>query len=223
MDWEAFSTVERSLGARAWSIISEIEHSIGYFIYRKGPPLRPGTNLLNLGSGGINLAPPWINGDIYNFHHYLTHPETLPDWWMDGTRRWRCRDGVFDGIFSEHVLEHLPYRGAYRLLKECLRTLKTGHWLRMAVPNIATYISAYIGHGSQEFRRYPHPVVAIHDVTQQYGHVSVWDAPLLIDAMQQAGFVDVRERKYREGADPQLCAETEERRWEYVCVEGRKP
>jgi hypothetical protein len=30
-----------------------------------------------------------------------------PEWVMDATKPWKCPDNYWDGIFTEHVLEHL--------------------------------------------------------------------------------------------------------------------
>jgi hypothetical protein len=49
-------------------------------------------------------------------------------------------DNYWDGIFMEHVLEHLSYKDAIFAIGECYRTLKLGAWLRISVPDIDKFI-----------------------------------------------------------------------------------
>jgi predicted SAM-dependent methyltransferase len=54
-----------------------------------------------------------------------------------------CPDGVFDVIYSEHFLEHIERKGAIRLLRDCLRVLKPGGVLRIAIPELDKLITDY--------------------------------------------------------------------------------
>jgi ubiquinone/menaquinone biosynthesis C-methylase UbiE len=48
-------------------------------------------------------------------------------------------------IYASHLLEHLYYNEAQRLLKECLRVLKPEGVLRLVVPDLQSILEEYFG------------------------------------------------------------------------------
>ena len=52
-------------------------------------------------------------------------------------------DNSIDGIYSSHLLEHIPHNGIIQLLRECFRVLKPGYLFEAAVPNAKLYIDRY--------------------------------------------------------------------------------
>lgn len=92
--------------------------------------------LLNLGCGST-FHPDWVNLDFtprpphvlgYDLRHGVPFP-----------------DGLFDAVYHSHVLEHMPRRGAPGFLRECLRVLRPGGVLRVAVPDLEGIARAYLG------------------------------------------------------------------------------
>lgn len=59
----------------------------------------------------------------------------------DFRRKLPFKDGSFEGVFSEHTLEHLDPWHAKLLLSEIKRVLKPGSYLRIVVPNLELFTS----------------------------------------------------------------------------------
>src|ERR1700676_4942762 len=53
-------------------------------------------------------------------------------------------EAVFDGIFTEHTLEHLSYGEVARVLAECLRILKPSGRIRIIVPDLSLFAENYV-------------------------------------------------------------------------------
>src|SRR5207253_2816723 len=121
-------------------------------------------------------------------------------------RPWLCQSNTWEGIFTEHVVEYFTYPEAIFVLKECLRTLIPGAWIRISLPDLKRFVEIYQGKGpAEEAAKYPHPVIAVFYLTQMHHHISTWDADLTIKILTEIGFADIREVRFREGADPRLC------------------
>lgn len=93
------------------------------------------SRLLNLGCGDTVHAG-WVNVDLdphpphvlgYDLRHGVPFP-----------------DGLFDAVYHSHVLEHMPRRVAPDFLRECLRVLRPGGVLRVAVPDLEGIARAYL-------------------------------------------------------------------------------
>lgn len=93
--------------------------------------------LLNLGSGN-HILPDCINVDITNYPgvNQVVDLSVFP---------WGWEDNSIDGIFANHIIEHLPDPKPFIL--ECHRILKKGGFLRIKVPH-SSNISAVgcLGH-----------------------------------------------------------------------------
>ena len=57
-------------------------------------------------------------------------------------------DQSLDAIYSSHLLEHLYFEEAKRLLKECYRVLRPGGVLRIVVPDLRAIVLEYLGQQS---------------------------------------------------------------------------
>jgi len=89
---------------------------------------------LHIGCGG-HLFPGWLNSDIVK--------EKLDVIYLDASQKFPIVSGSFDYIFSEHVFEHLNFRGQINYLKECFRILKPGGKIRIATPNVLFLIELF--------------------------------------------------------------------------------
>jgi len=135
-----------------------------------------------------------------------------------------CDDNVWDGVFSEHTLEHLYPDQVLQLLKELYRTIKPGAWLRISVPDLKKYVKYYCGEGVHElFNRWQTGCEAIRTLTQDYGHLSVWDSTLLAKFLKEAGFVNIQEVSFMQGTDKLLLMDQQDRAWESLYMEAQKP
>jgi predicted SAM-dependent methyltransferase len=52
-----------------------------------------------------------------------------------------------DVIYSSHLLEHLYFEEAGKLVRECFRVLKAGGVLRVVVPDLGAIVREYLGKG----------------------------------------------------------------------------
>jgi predicted SAM-dependent methyltransferase len=200
-----------------------IERRLSHFVLRRYPPQHFEPNLLNLGCGP-HIYAGWVNADDYAPKRRLRECEFKPDWTLDITRSWCCVDNYWDGIFTQHVIEHVRYSDAVRLLKECFRTLKPGASIRICVPDLATYVRYYRKEiDDDRFFPFPHRTLALSFLTQMHVHRSVWDADLLVQVLMELGFKEAAAVPFGIGSDPRLIKDDPDKAPESLYVEARKP
>jgi predicted SAM-dependent methyltransferase len=212
--------------AYQWEIKSalhfELKSFIGRTFFNQQPSLKGTRNLLNLGCGST-LFEGWVNADFFVLN-FLRSDVSRPEWMLDLRFPLNCPDTVWDGVFSEHTLEHLYPNQALNLLKETYRTMKPGAWLRITVPDLKKYVNYYLSRtGHEKFKGWSTGCEAIRTLTQDYLHLSVWDAELLGIFLKEVGFEEIREVPFMEGTDSTLLKDKAERRWESLYMEARKP
>jgi predicted SAM-dependent methyltransferase len=202
------------------SILGILQNAVGRRVYSRYPP--PISDLLHLGCGTIKYEG-WVNADVYDFNAILRHDHVWPDWFLDATKKWKCEDDYWRGVYCEHVIEHLGYSEVIFMFGEILRTLKPGGWLRVVVPDLRTYVKFYVGEPSpSQFGQFSHAVLAMNNLAQNWGHVSLWDARLLTEVLRDVGFSEVAEAEFARGSCPEIAKDSEWRAWESVYVEARK-
>lgn len=128
------------------------------------------------------------------------------------------KDNYFSAIYASHLLEHLYFDEAERLLKECQRILSPGGVLRMVVPDLRAIILEYLDgtsanklSDSQEsiapadllnnklLLRYKNPPTGnifykIYKCFKDiHSHKWMYDADSLSKIFERAGFVSVQE------------------------------
>ena len=200
-----------------------LERRLGDALFRRPPPDVGQPALLNLGCG-THIFEGWVNADDYAFKRGVREPAFRPNWRLDITCAWRCPPDRWDGVFTEHVLEHLSYSQAILALNECLRTMKPGAWLRISVPDLRAYVDLYDGRDSRpEFACFPHPAVGVSFLTQMHLHRSTWDADLLVRVLAELGFDDACASSFGIGADARLVRDDPDKSHESLYVEARKP
>lgn len=192
------------------------------FLNRK-PKLKHELNFLHLGCGH-NYFSGWINADYYQGLKFWKKYPDRPDWMLDLRYPLRCNSNVWDGVFTEHTLEHLYPVQVLRLLKELHRTMKPGAWIRITVPDLKKYVDYYCGRDVHEnFSRWPTGCEAIRAASQSCFHCSLWDSHLLGRFLKECGFLKVQQTEYMKGSDRRLLRDSEARKWESLCMEARKP
>ena len=111
-------------------------------------------------------------------------------------------NGMFDYIFSEHMIEHLDYAQGYNMLSECHRVLNPGGRLRISTPNLSFLIDLYKLEKSEIQRDYIEwatdrfietaPCYAdtfvINNFVRDWGHRFIYDEKILIYSLTKVGF-----------------------------------
>ena len=99
---------------------------------------------LQLGAGG-NDPIGWLNTDI---------EPTSNEVYLDATKRYPFPDGSFQYVFSEHVIEYVPWEAGVAMLKECYRVLAPGGKLRVVTPNLAKFVQLLAGNPDADAQRF---------------------------------------------------------------------
>jgi predicted SAM-dependent methyltransferase len=165
-----------------------------------------------------------VNADDYAPKRRLRERTFRPNWALDITQPWRCADEYWDGIFTEHVIEHVTYAEAVAVFRECFRTLKPGAWIRISVPNLSKYVAYYRGEiGDEQFHPFPKKALALSFLTQMHLHKSTWDAELMVKVLTEIGFVNASEVSFRKGSDRRLVMDDPAKAIESLYIEAQKP
>ena len=173
-----------------------------------------------MGGGGVNI----VNADFFShlkpFKKYTT---PMPQWQMDLRYPLRCPDSVFDGVFSEHVLEHFYIDDAIALLREAYRILRPNGTLRLSVPDLRQHVERYLAEkASKDDKRTALASDYIRKLTQDFWHLSVWDYDRLAYELGQIGFAHIKQESFRNGRDSNLLFDLESRQPFTVYVEASK-
>jgi SAM-dependent methyltransferase len=164
---------------------------------------------LQIGAG-FNSLPGWLNTDLA--------PKSASVIYLDAAKPFPFADGTFDYIFSEHVIEHIPYPQGLSMLKECFRVIKPGGRIRIATPNLEQiaglstpnktdiqqkYIDTTLGKYQPEIDLRDESFV-INYFFWGFDHLFVYNPATLADALRRVGFVDIRRCSPGESADDNL-------------------
>ena len=180
--------------------------------------------LLDLGVGA-NYKDGWTHVGFYSLRlkFWKKYPQhRKPEIETDLRYPLNCPSNVVDGVYSGHTLEHLYPNHAYQLLSEIFRVLKPKCWLRINVPDLKRAVDFY--NGKISIPQYKFKAEAISNLTQNWGHHSVWDEELLSKALEITGFINMQKVEFgKNGADKRLIKEEEVRRIETLVLEAQKP
>ena len=123
-------------------LLFELKSWIGRNFIRNKPKLKNSENYLNLGCGD-NYIEGYINADFFCRFKFWKKDIRKLEWQLDLRYPLQCNDEVFDGIFTEHTLEHLSPNDSKKLLGELYRILKQDAIVRITIPDIEKYIKFY--------------------------------------------------------------------------------
>jgi predicted SAM-dependent methyltransferase len=175
----------------------EMKSFIGRTFFNSKPQLRDDQpNFLNLGCSST-IIDNWTNADFYDLRSLLSLKSgksfSQPNWFVDLRYPLNCDNDVWDGIFTEHTLEHLYPTQALKLIDELFRTMKSGAWLRITVPDLNKYVNFYKGEEvDKEFNfRWKTGCEAMRSLTQDYYHSSLWNSELLSRCLEDSRFINV--------------------------------
>jgi len=177
----------------------------------------------------------WLNTDYGRPHSCV---------FLDITKPFPIADSSFDYIFGEHMIEHISYHEGLFLFRECYRILREGGKIRIATPNLKTFINLYRPQNDlqQRFIRWTtdtwlpeiktySPCFVINNVFRAWGHQFIYDYATLRNSMESAGFTDIISCVLGESSDDNLCElegkkdkayNLEMFRFETMILEGKK-
>jgi predicted SAM-dependent methyltransferase len=151
-----------------------------------------------------NTLPGWLNSDLAPVEDGIIY--------LNATASMPFEDCQFDRVFSEHMIEHVPYEGGASMLKECFRVLKPGGRVRISTPDLAFLVDLYRPGKSVLQEEYvawsqsvigvpPHldgagrsrgrEVFVINNFFRAWGHRFIYDEETLRTALEDAGFESV--------------------------------
>lgn len=168
-----------------------------------------GPRALQLGAGRYGL-PGWLNTDL--------RPRDSSAVYLDVTSPFPLADRSLDYVYSEHLIEHLTYKQGLFMLRETRRVLRAGGRIRIATPNLTNLIALFGGVETDLQERYVRymidrryqgsvpcrDVFVLNGFFYGWGHRFVYDAEALRSALEQAGFVTLRQYPPGESDDPFL-------------------
>lgn len=164
---------------------------------------------LHIGCGSHPL-PGWLNSDYYPPSSEILH--------LDATQPFPFGEEEFDFVFSEHMIEHVPYGQGLAMLAECLRVLRRNGVIRISTPNLPFLIKLYDGQNSELEKRYiewatkaivkdaPYsdPIFVINNFFRDWGHQFIYDEKTLAAALRRSGFADIEKCELNESTHEEL-------------------
>lgn len=180
--------------ARLWRIYGNVTSRNDRYVHAYAA--KHGVKKLHLGCGN-NYLDSWINTD------FRPNAKRI---FLDITKRFTFSDNTFDYLFTEHVIEHVPYQAGKNLIQESFRILKPGGTLRIVTPDVNFLIGLYQDQEKQIHKDYtkwnadlfvgdkaPHtPLSVVNNFVRDWGHVYIYDIPTLRAEMERAGFIDIK-------------------------------
>jgi len=205
--------------------IFELKSLFGRTFLNNKPNLHNVENYLNLGCG-TNIIRGYVNADFFRFKFWEKDYPPY-EWQLDLRYPLKCKNDTFDGIYTEHTIEHLYPEQVKLLVSELYRILKPGAYIRISTPDIEKYVNFYIrnysGIDKIEFsKKYNTGCAAIRNITQNYFHVSVWDFEEIKIYLENAGFKNIKKMSFGKSSDKKLEIDLKNREWETVYVEAQK-
>lgn len=164
---------------------------------------------LHIGAGHNHL-PGWLNTD---------RDPNSGAIYLDAAEPFPFEDATFDYLYSEHLIEHLPYEAGLSMLEECRRVLKPGGRIRIATPDMERIVGllyALPGDVEERYARwltesyFPEAVgdrwavYAINQVFRGWGHQFLYDQKTLGALLEKVGFTAVRPRPFGQSDDVNL-------------------
>ncbi len=151
---------------------------------------------------GTNRFPGWVNADI----------DPRADLVVFLERKLPFADGSLDRIYSEHVIEHVPYAVAVRFFREARRALRPGGVMRIAMPDLDELVERYRGDWrNQDWLSWPEfsfirtRAEMINLAFRGWGHQHLYNREELVRALDEAGFRDIRFVAWGQSQHADLC------------------
>ena len=176
--------------------------------------------LLNVGCG------PFPDDNFINLDYAWT-PQ-LDVCWDIVKKPYPFPDQSFEGIFTEHCLEHIPFDKCLENLKEFYRLLKPGGTVRIIVPDGEIYCDLYEKRKTDPSVTLPYgenegtAMISINRIFRNHGHLFIYDFETFKYLLMQAGFTVINKEHFSTGNDQRLLIDRPERAIESLYVEAVK-
>lgn len=155
---------------------------------------------LQIGSGHNDLEG-WLNTEYNPFH-----PGQV---FLDATEQYPMPDDSFDYVYSEHMIEHIPWRAGQAMLRQCFRVLKPGGTIRISTPNLANICSLSTTQPDARQRNYIKQAsdkhcpdnegylggFVINNFYWDFGHYFIYDPTTMRYALERCGYTNIRTMK----------------------------
>jgi predicted SAM-dependent methyltransferase len=152
---------------------------------------------LQLGCGSNKLRG-WLNSDLFPSGGDVLH--------LDATSVFPFPSNTFDFVFSEHMIEHIPYTAGQMMLEECYRVLKPGGTIRISTPDLNFVVGlyedeksdlqeAYIKWSIDNFVKWA-PAASgsyvVNNFVRDWGHQFIYDEKSLSLSLSSARFSNIK-------------------------------
>lgn len=168
--------------------------------------------------------------------HWANHAEwfVLSEADQDITRPLSFSDGSVDVIFSEHVIEHVPFLEGISFMKESLRILKSGGVFRVVTPTLEKILALSLEDERgkiymQNIERFyakedavladlglkgvsaSYRVFYFNSIFTGFGHKFVWSAELIRNVLKSLGYSEAHIYEVGQGENEEYCIERRRR------------
>lgn len=165
---------------------------------------------LHLGAGS-NIFDGWLNTDIL--------PKSPEITCLDITEPLLFSDRIFNYIYSEHLIEHIPFERAIAHFQECYRILVPGGKIRIATPNLEFLINLCLNAQKTDSQRkylewtvdnfFPQAGIyngafVINNFLRNWEHQFIYNFAILENIMKQAGFTNIKSWPVGKSDDSEL-------------------
>lgn len=152
---------------------------------------------LQIGSGHNDIEG-WLNTEYNPFHKGQV--------FLDATEDYPLPENSFDYVYSEHMIEHIPWRAGQAMLRQCHRILKPGGTIRISTPNLANICTlsntepderqmAYIKDATQKHCPDNQGLLGgfvVNNFYWDFGHYFIYDEQTIRYALERCGYVNIR-------------------------------
>jgi predicted SAM-dependent methyltransferase len=165
---------------------------------------------LHIGCGS-NIIEGWLNADYY--------PKPLTVFHLDATKSFPFEDAQFEYIYSEHMIEHIPFPQGIKMISECYRVLSVKGKLRILTPDLSFLVDlcstnkteiqqAYIQWATDKLKYYvpfKDEAFVINNFVRDWGHTFIYNENVLRYIFEHAGFTNITRYAVNESSDEVLC------------------
>ncbi|MDB3931538.1 methyltransferase domain-containing protein [Candidatus Pelagibacter sp.] len=182
----------------------------------------PNKKYLQLGCGNSDVNENFINADFFTLDFFNPFKKKKI-YFLDLRYPLPFKENSFEGVFTEHTIEHLYVSEVNSLIKEIYRILKPGAIFRIIVPDLKKYVQFYNNKDINLGKKFDFGCEAIWNLTQNFSHKSVWDSEMLIFVLKKNNFIDCEETQFKFSKNNDLIIDKDGREVESIYIEATKP